>query len=503
MYTVRVCQNLKNLSCQKSRNLYSLSSFIGIMSSSHQAQQQEQPRSIFARLFKGKNKSNNKYKGGSGSGRFGQYNLLSRVNAVNTLSSTGIGDKGVDGKAGVGGTKERAFFGSEALTSNQSQVEDGGVVGRVHIERSGGLPVKIGYESSAGYELQRVPGVTASTRTRKMNQDAYCVLSPFDEDRGQLFVGVFDGHGMHGTRVSQKIRDSLVELLPGLKQVDEADEEVSVQAVRRDRRRMLCEAFERAERGLVDMGEDEDLDHCYSGAATVCVWMIGRELYCAWAGDSRCIVGRRVQSKADGGSDDEKSSSTFRAIAMTEDHKPNRADEQKRVRAAGGRIMRWQKHAGPLRVWMPDDWIPGLAMTRSIGDTLMSEYGVIPEPEVSHMQLNDDDSFLVVASDGIWEFLTNDEVVRLVGKMRGERAKPRDTAKVLVQEAVRRWRQRERVVDDITAVVVYFNFNGPDANAKRHVGSKPYRKRLSGSSSPQLLNEHGELVPFKTYEITV
>lgn len=65
---------------------------------------------------------------------------------------------------------------------------------------------------------------------------------------------------------------------------------------------------------------------------------------------------------------------------------------------------------GPLRVWLKYDDIPGLAMTRSLGDGLAQKVGVTPEPEVMEFRLSKDYKFLVIASDGVWEFLSNMEV---------------------------------------------------------------------------------------------
>ena len=68
-------------------------------------------------------------------------------------------------------------------------------------------------------------------------------------------------------------------------------------------------------------------------------------------------------------------------------------------------------HYGPLRVWMKNKQVPGLAMTRSIGDLVATSVGVTFEPEIKVIQnLNPQDKALVLASDGIWDRISNDEV---------------------------------------------------------------------------------------------
>jgi len=62
---------------------------------------------------------------------------------------------------------------------------------------------------------------------------------------------------------------------------------------------------------------------------------------------------------------------------------------------------------GPLRVWMKDMMMPGLAMTRSFGDKAGLKAGTSDEPEILEFDLNEDDKFIIVASDGVWEYMEN------------------------------------------------------------------------------------------------
>ena len=58
-------------------------------------------------------------------------------------------------------------------------------------------------------------------------------------------------------------------------------------------------------------------------------------------------------------------------------------------------------------MWLASDNVPGLAMSRSIGDLVAQSVGVLPEPEFFELEMNCDDKFIVIASDGIWEFMSN------------------------------------------------------------------------------------------------
>nr|POF10599.1 putative protein phosphatase 2c 8 [Quercus suber] len=91
-------------------------------------------------------------------------------------------------------------------------------------------------------------------------------------------------------------------------------------------------------------------------------------------------------------------------VPLSHDHKPDRADEMERVEADGGRILNWNGS----RV------LGVLATSRSIGDHYLRPY-VISEPEVTVTERTELDDFLVIASDGLWDVVSNEfacEVVR-------------------------------------------------------------------------------------------
>ena len=74
-----------------------------------------------------------------------------------------------------------------------------------------------------------------------------------------------------------------------------------------------------------------------------------------------------------------------------------------------------------MRVWLRDDPRPGLAMSRSFGDKVAAFAGVTAVPEVEKVELSAEDKFLIVASDGVWEYITDEEAVRLVSRFWNKR----------------------------------------------------------------------------------
>ena len=89
-----------------------------------------------------------------------------------------------------------------------------------------------------------------------------------------------------------------------------------------------------------------------------------------------------------------------------------------RIAARGGRVESYQDEngnpVGPARVWLKNQDLPGLAMSRSLGDGVAASVGVIPDPEILEFLLNAEDKFIAIGSDGVFEFLSNEEVVKIV-----------------------------------------------------------------------------------------
>ena len=147
------------------------------------------------------------------------------------------------------------------------------------------------------------------------------------------------------------------------------------------------------------------------------------------------------------------------AIDLSIDQKPERPDEKARLERAGAIVEPVKdghgSPVGPPRVWYLAQVAPGLAMSRSIGDSVGAMVGVTAEPEVNE-RLQPEDILLVLASDGIWEFLSSQDVVRLVSEeLRG---KPITEAvgggNPRVRARGKQWLKEDKYVDDISATVL-------------------------------------------------
>ena len=99
---------------------------------------------------------------------------------------------------------------------------------------------------------------------------------------------------------------------------------------------------------------------------------------------------------------------------------------------------------------------PGLAMSRSIGDMDAKKVGVIPDPQFVEYTIDNHSKYLLICSDGIWEFMPNEQAMKIANKFY-LRNDPKGLCHELSQESIKLWEEKEVVIDDITIVVVFFH----------------------------------------------
>lgn len=237
-----------------------------------------------------------------------------------------------------------------------------------------------------------------------MNQDAFLALPHLAEYRRTHFFAVADGHGLYGREVSSYVKEHLSASVE--KEIKGIFDQAKVQQRVVDSNEVkdaLARSFEQTNKRLYN---ESGIDIYFSGSTCVSVLIVGNKIFCANIGDSRAVLARA------------QANSHLAGFPLSRDHKASEADEEARIIGAGGRIEAFRDQAGrfvgPQRVWHKTENIPGLAMSRSFGDHCAAEVGVIADPEVLEMNLTENDKFIVIASDGVWEFLSNDEVVKIV-----------------------------------------------------------------------------------------
>jgi protein phosphatase PTC2/3 len=190
------------------------------------------------------------------------------------------------------------------------------------------------------------------------------------------------------------------------------------------------------------------IEPLYAGT-TACVALLRDNiLTCANAGDSRAVLARK-QAKQN-----PESAPSWQAIDLTKDQNPDLPEEQARIERMGGYVSPPPEPGLSARVWLDAACTQiGLAMARSIGDHAVKPIGVIAEPVVTQHTITDDDDFLILASDGVWEFISSQEAVDVVAGNLDKGAT--GACQALIETAAAKWHDEEGDYrDDITALVI-------------------------------------------------
>lgn len=245
----------------------------------------------------------------------------------------------------------------------------------------------------------------------------------------------FLGHGQGGELVSQYALHEVQRLLE--KHPD----------FKGDIEKAFKETFLKVDSSLL---EEELIEPMYAGT-TACVCLLrDKQLVLSNAGDSRAVLARRrkvVEGQDDGLSE-------LEALDLTEDQNPDLPEEQARIEEMGGFVSPPPEPGLSARVWLDAECTQiGLAMARSIGDHAVKTVGVIAEPVVTFHDIKEEDEFLILATDGVWEFISSAEAVRVVaGNLHKGATK---ACRSLIEAAAARWHDEEGDYrDDITALVI-------------------------------------------------
>ena len=274
----------------------------------------------------------------------------------------------------------------------------------------------------------------------KVNQDSFLVLQNQYNMKDFNIFSVMDGHGVNGHLVSRFVTKYFTSFFKNNKKMNSNKNEDEVYyRLKKNDSDILTRAFRHAER---DIEKNSDIDANFSGTTCVMVLQVGEKILCANVGDSRAIMVKENN----------------KIIPLSIDQKPDDPEETKRIVENGGEISQFEEDgekSGPFRVWKKGEEYPGIAMSRSIGDFIATTLGVVPVPKFLDEKIDNDTKFIVVASDGVWEFLENQKVADIVMPFY-KKNDPDGACKALIKESTEWWNKEDVVVDDITAIVVFF-----------------------------------------------
>jgi serine/threonine protein phosphatase PrpC len=281
------------------------------------------------------------------------------------------------------------------------------------------------------------------------NQDSFILIKV--DDKYSLY-GVFDGHGSKGHDVSNFVKDNLPKIL------------FSQDGLETDPKSVLMKTFAKTQYLIEKATALKQIDATRSG--TTCSVVLhdhqSNVLHIAHVGDSRVVLGKM----------DRRGKLT--AVELTQDHKPDKPEERKRIEAAGGVVLfdgGWNHRVYAKKKDARGKRYPGLNMSRAMGDLRgFHDAGISAQPDISTRTLLSADAtvtsvdidpavdkFVMLCSDGVWEFLPSQQVVEKVAEFPSNEAT--QAAEAIAEMSWRLWIQElgGNVVDDITCVIAHLN----------------------------------------------
>lgn len=220
------------------------------------------------------------------------------------------------------------------------------------------------------------------------------------------FFAVFDGHG--GVDCAKFLQNTLHRHI------------LSNSCVREDPERAIVEGCLAADEEFLSL---DIAVESYSGSTAALVMIVRDSLVVGHVGDSEVVLCRGGQ-----------------ALPLTKPHNPSRnPDEGSRIEAAGGQL-----YHGRVKHPMFSAEVISLAVSRAIGDAAFKlrrftdgkPSGIVATPDTCRIPLQQNDEFVVIGCDGLWDVMTPADVVALCREARSRNAKSQEIAQQLVQQAL-------------------------------------------------------------------
>ena len=285
---------------------------------------------------------------------------------------------------------------------------------------------------------------------KKINQDRIIIYLNIGNIDGFNLFGILDGHGAHGHLVSDFCRYYFI------KKMDEYAEKCKLEnksnpndiyiELKETKFKFLIDCFNNAD---LEMLEKKSFDCNLSGTTCNIVIQLNKYLICANVGNSRSILIYDNDTTTNQG-----------ICPLSIDHTPDLPGEYQRIIQSGGITNKYKYENGIIdnntRIFFPGQNLPGIALSRALGDLMAKRCGVIREPDIKVFKLNHNSKYLLIYSDGIWKYLKNEEI-RDLGNIYIPKEEIGHFCENLVRKAVINWEEKDIIRDDISVICVFFN----------------------------------------------
>jgi protein phosphatase PTC1 len=241
------------------------------------------------------------------------------------------------------------------------------------------------YEKNASSVKEYAYKEDPNYKCRGAMEDMSKLIDKFTNNPDVGLFSIYDGHG--GAEIAKYLKNRIPEVLTKI--LSPLKNKFELNDLNYDIENSLNNVFHKVDEEIKLMPESE-----YMGSTAVLVLICKekdhisplstrRVIYCANVGDSRCVL-----------------ISNFSVRRLSYDHKASDTSEIERVNNSGGMIFNGRVFGQ-------------LIITRAFGDSSLKRYGVSATPYISKNLIGDKDKYLVLASDGIWDVIEDDELLRL------------------------------------------------------------------------------------------
>ena len=300
----------------------------------------------------------------------------------------------------------------------------------------------------------------------KTNQDSYLILENIFNQKLNIY-GIFDGHGDNGHLISDLISKFLSQYFTNKKNFvishknnsqfsnsessSDSDslksEEIEINSEK------ISEIFENNNfientiNKLVEKSNECNFNLDFSGTTCTLLFLIENKIICSNIGDSQCVLFNCSNQDR----------WTYEIISII--HKPDEPKEKQRILEMGGEIHPYYDengiYEGPNRIYAKNKTYPGLCLSRSIGDLIGEEIGIISEPDIIIKNIDSTCKYIILGSDGLWDMIKPYDANRIVNPY-FNRGDPDGACKALLKKATKNWEKDGSERDDITIIVIFF-----------------------------------------------
>ena len=305
----------------------------------------------------------------------------------------------------------------------------------------------LNYFSLNNYASFTQKGYISFNLEKPENQDVTLIMENIYGIKNFNIYGVMDGHGSNGHFVSKFIKSKIENFFSDkLNLIKKKSKNNFISDINYIKKKLTNNNYKIIRNIYKNINEElsfQEFDVHFSGSTFLLLFKLENLLICSNTGDSKAIMIKNFNT----------------AIELNIEHKPTNIIEKSRIENFGGVISQCNDmyddglHGGPYRVWKKGCDYPGLSLSRSMGDIISKELGVICEPDILSFEISKECNYLVLGSDGVWEYLNNENVIDIVN-MFNKNNDLEKICKCIIEKSTELYMKKEHRVDDISVSII-------------------------------------------------